>query len=60
MFDNGAALANGEQSMTALAPSWHKAKSKAMPPCVTFGSSNEFYTVHQRQYRVLKNDFKQL
>lgn len=47
MLDNGAAAANLQQSMTALAPSRNKAESKTVPPCMTFGSSNELRTVHE-------------
>lgn len=47
MFDNGAALANIKQSMATLAPSRHVAELKAMPPRVTFGSSNELRTVYE-------------
>lgn len=58
MLDNGAVPANVEKSMTALAPSRNKAESKAVPPCMVFGSSNELRPVHKTWYRVLKDDFK--
>ena len=48
MFDNGAVLANIEQSMASLATSRHLAEFKAVPPRVTFGSSYELCTVHEQ------------